>query len=85
MNAGTSYVEHKTFLSLEIVHRHEQQVVSSVAISAEISLRSPRKLYIFIINEKIYIRAKDQSIQKIFNLILTKTSLVVNETDTALP
>ena len=41
----------------------------SVAVLAEILLRSPRKLFIFII-KKIYLQ--DQSIQKINNLIFEK-------------
>ena len=64
-------------------------VMDSVAVLAEISLRSPRKISIFITklknigiqtkkyrypNKKIY----DQSIQKINNLILKKTSLVMD-------
>ena len=46
---------------------------TSVAFLAEISLRSPRKIIVFIIYKKY---EQDQSIQKIINLISKKTSLM---------
>ena len=49
------------------------EIAVSVAVLAELSLRSPRKLFIFII-KKIYL--SDQSIQKLINLILKKSPLI---------
>ena len=51
--------------------------VSSVAALAEVSLRSPLKLFIFIIRKYIY-RIKVSKINN--DLILKKTSLVVSAT-----
>ena len=49
------------------------KVHHSVAVLAEISLRSPRKLFIFIIKENIH---RIKVFNKINYLILKKTSLV---------
>ena len=53
---------------------YPEPIVISVAVLAEISLRSPRKLVFFII-KKIYLQ--DQIIQKQINLILKTASLIV--------
>ena len=47
--------------SREVCLAPKVQVLNSVAVLAEVSLRSPRKLFFFII-KKIYLQ--DQSIQK---------------------
>ena len=54
------------------------QVVSSASFLAEIVMKSPRKLTIFIIKRIIL---SDESIQKIFNLILRTGALVVSNTN----
>ena len=51
---------------------YSRRASASVAVLAETSLRSPRKIFIFIIKKKYLL---DQSIQKINNVILKKTSL----------
>ena len=48
--------------------------VASASFLAEISVRSPQKLFIFIILKKYIL---DQSTGKIFNLILEKYALAV--------
>ena len=49
--------------------------MNSVALLAEISLRSPRKLFILIIKQNMY---RIKCIQKMNHLILKKTSLSMN-------
>ena len=54
---------------------HSRALLPSVAVLAEISLRSPRKLFVFIIKKIIY-RIKVS--KNIINLILKKTSETVS-------
>ena len=52
-----------------------ERMIDSASFSAEMSVRSPRKLFIFIIKRK---HCLAQSIQKIFDLILKREALKID-------
>ena len=56
------------------LRRSVSWVQSSVAVLAEISLKSPRKLFIFVIKKHIY-RIKISKINKLFNFETNFTDL----------
>ena len=72
------YATNSTYEWFEKLWQPVSQVVSSASFLAEIVMKSPRKLTIFIIKRIIL---SDESIQKIFNLILRTGALVVSNTN----